>query len=159
MEARINTFATPTGAKFAKYLIGAGRVLHEGSVPVLTLHLVEIRASQINGCGFCLDMHTKDATAVGETPDRLNLVAAWREATCFTEAERAALELAEAGTRLADGTGVSDEVWENAAQHYDEDQLATLVGQIALISAFNRGNIIVKQPAGDYVPGQFDNIK
>ena len=159
MEARINTFATPTGAKFAKYLIGAGRVLHEGSVPVLTLHLVEIRASQINGCGFCLDMHTKDATAAGETPDRLNLVAAWREATCFTEAERAALELAEAGTRLADGTGVSDEVWENAAQHYDEDQLATLVGQIALINAFNRGNIIVKQPAGDYVPGQFDNIK
>ena len=104
-------------------------------------------------------MHTKDATAAGETPERLNLVAAWREATCFTEAERAALELAEAGTRLADGVGVGDEVWDNAAQHYDEDQLATLVAQIALINAFNRGNIMVKQPAGDYVPGQFDAIK
>ncbi|MEY9889652.1 AhpD family alkylhydroperoxidase [Catenulispora sp. MAP12-49] len=159
MEARINTFATPTGAKFAKYLIGAGRALHEGSVPSATLHLVDIRASQINGCGFCLDMHTKDATAAGETAERLNLVAAWREAGCFTDAERAALELAEAGTRLADGTGVSDEVWENAAKHYDEDQLATLVGQIALINAFNRGNILVKQPAGDYVAGQFDALK
>ena len=159
MEARINTFATPTGAKFAKYLIGAGRALHEGSVPSATLHLVDIRASQINGCGFCLDMHTKDATAAGETAERLNLVAAWREAGCFTDAERAALELAEAGTRLADGTGVSDEVWENAAKHYDEDQLATLVGQIALINAFNRGNILVKQPAGDYVAGQFDSVK
>jgi AhpD family alkylhydroperoxidase len=159
MEARINTFATPTGAKFAKYLIGAGRALHEGSVPSATLHLVDIRASQINGCGFCLDMHTKDATAAGETAERLNLVAAWREAGCFTDAERAALELAEVGTRLADGTGVSDEVWENAAKHYDEDQLATLVGQIALINAFNRGNILVKQPAGDYVAGQFDALK
>jgi AhpD family alkylhydroperoxidase len=159
MEARIDTFATPTGAKFAKYLIGAGRALREGGVPATTLHLVEIRASQINGCGFCLDMHTKDATAAGETPERLNLVAAWREATCFTEAERAALELAEAGTRLADGAGVGDEVWDNAAQHYDEDQLATLVGQIALINAFNRGNIMVRQPAGDYVPGQFDAIE
>jgi AhpD family alkylhydroperoxidase len=158
MEARINTFATPTGAKFAKYLVGAGRVLREGRVPTATLHLVDIRASQINGCGFCLDMHTKDAAAAGETSERLNLVAAWREATCFTEAERAALELAEAGTRLADGAGVGDEVWDNAAQHYDEDQLATLVAQIALINAFNRGNIMVKQPAGDYVPGQFDAI-
>ena len=157
--ARIDTFTTPTGAKFAKYLIGASRALHEGSVPGPTLHLVEIRASQINGCGFCLDMHTKDAAAAGETPERLNMVAAWREAACFTEAERAALELAEAGTRLADGAGVADEVWENAAKHYDEDQLATLVGQIALINAFNRGNILVKQPAGDYVPGQFDALK
>ena len=159
MEARLNTFGTPTGAKFTRHLIAASRALHEGSVPVLTLHLVEIRASQINGCGYCLDMHTKDALAAGETDARLNLVAAWREAGCFTDAERAALELAEAGTRLADGGGVSDEVWQNAAKHFDEDQLATLVGQIALINAFNRGNVIVRQPAGDYVPGQFDAIK
>ena len=159
MEARLNPFNTPTGAKFAKYLIAASRALHESSVPVLTLHLVEIRASQINGCGFCLDMHTKDATAAGETADRLNLIAAWREAACFTDAERAALELAEEGTRLADGGGVSDEVWQNAAKHYDEDQLATLVSQIALINAFNRGNVITRQPAGDYVPGQFDAVK
>jgi AhpD family alkylhydroperoxidase len=158
MEARLNTFATPTGAKFSKYLIAASRVLHESGVPSATLHLVEIRASQINGCGFCVDMHTKDAQAAGETAVRLNLVAAWREATCFTDAERAALELAEAGTRLADGTGVSDEVWDRAAKHFDEDQLAALVAQIALINAFNRGNVIVRQPAGDYVPGQFDAL-
>jgi AhpD family alkylhydroperoxidase len=158
MEARISTFATPTGAKFAKYLVAASRVLREAGVPVTTLHLVEIRASQINGCGFCLDMHTKDALAAGADQGRLNLVAAWREAGCFTDAERAALELTEAGTRLADGAGVSDEVWAAAAKHYDEDQLATLVGQIALINAFNRGNVMVRQPAGDYVPGQFDSL-
>jgi AhpD family alkylhydroperoxidase len=159
MEARVNAFATPTGAKLAKYLIAAARVLHEASVPVTTLHLVDVRASQINGCGFCLDMHTKDAVAAGETPARLNLVAAWREAGCFTDAERAALELAEAGTRLADGSGVDDEVWAHAAKHYDEDQLVTLVAQIGLINAFNRMNVITRQPAGDYVPGQFDAIK
>jgi AhpD family alkylhydroperoxidase len=159
MEARIDTFASPTGAKLVKYLVGASRVLHEGRVPVATLHLVEVRASQINGCGFCLDMHTKDALAAGETPQRLSLVAAWREAACFTEAERAALALTEAGTRLADGAGVDDEVWASAAKHYDEDQLTALVGQIGLINAFNRMNVMVRQPAGDYVPGQFDAIK
>lgn len=115
-----------------------------------------MRASQINGCGFCLDMHTKDAAHAGETSTRLNLVATWRETTVFTEAERAALELAEQGTRIADGAGgVTDEVWSNAAKHYDEDQLAALVWAIAVINAFNRGNVIVQQPAGDYQPGQF----
>jgi alkylhydroperoxidase family enzyme len=87
---------------------------------------------------------------------RLNLVAAWREATVFTEAERAALELAEQGTRIADAAGgVTDEAWENAAKHYDEEQLAALVSLIAVINAFNRLNVIVQQPAGDYQPGQF----
>ena len=159
MTARLNTFATPVGAKVTKYLVGASHALHAGTVPVLTLHLVEIRASQINGCAFCVDMHAKDAAVAGETPARLTMVAAWREATCFTEAERAALELAEAGTRLADGAGVPDDVWANAAEHYDEDQLATLVMQIALINAFNRANVMVRQPGGDYVPGQFDAMK
>ena len=100
-------------------------------------------------------MHTKDATAAGETSVRLNLVAAWREATVFTEAERAALELAEQCTRIADGGGVTDEVWASAAKHYDDDQLIALVSQIALINAFNRLNVILQQPAGDYQPGQF----
>ena len=87
---------------------------------------------------------------------RLNLIAAWREATVFTEAERAALELTEQGTRIADAAGgVTDEAWANAAKHYDEEQLAALVSQIALINAFNRGNVIIQQPAGDYRPGQF----
>ncbi|MFE4722751.1 carboxymuconolactone decarboxylase family protein, partial [Streptomyces sp. NPDC056728] len=86
----------------------------------------------------------------------LNLVAAWREATVYTEAERAALELTEQGTRLADAAGgVPDEVWANAAKYYDEDQLVVLVSQIAIINAFNRGNVIIQTPAGDYQPGQF----
>jgi alkylhydroperoxidase family enzyme len=101
-------------------------------------------------------MHTKDATHAGETQLRLNMVAVWREATVFTEAERAALELTEEGTRIADAsTGVSDEAWQNAAKHYDEDQLAALVGLIALINVYNRMNVITRQPGGDYEPGQF----
>jgi alkylhydroperoxidase family enzyme len=92
----------------------------------------------------------------GETSVRLNLVAAWREATVFTDAERAALEVTEQGSRIADAAGgVTDEAWANAAKHYNEDQLAALVPNIALINAFNRLNVIVQQPAGDYQPGQF----
>jgi AhpD family alkylhydroperoxidase len=156
MEARLDLFASPAAAKFTKHIVAAGKALADSTVPAATRHLVEIRASQINGCGACTDMHTKDAAAAGETSTRLNLVAAWREATVFTDAERAALELAEQGTRIADAAGgVTDEVWANAAKHYDDDQLATLVCTIALINAFNRGNVIVQQPAGDYRPGQF----
>jgi AhpD family alkylhydroperoxidase len=117
---------------------------------------VKIRASQINGCAGCLDMHTKDAAEAGETAVRLNLVAAWREATVFTEAERAALELTEQGTRIADAAGgVSDDAWANAAKHHDEEQLAALVCLIALINTYNRLNVITRQPAGDYQPGQW----
>jgi alkylhydroperoxidase family enzyme len=101
-------------------------------------------------------MHTKDAAQAGETATRLNLVAAWREATVFTDAERAALDLTEQGTRIADAAGgVTDEAWANAAKHYDEEQLAALVCAIALMNAVNRANVIVQQPAGDYQPGQF----
>jgi AhpD family alkylhydroperoxidase len=156
MEARLDLLASPVAAKFGRHIIAAGKVLAESTLPAATRHLVEIRASQINGCGFCTDMHTKDATAAGETPARLNMVAAWREATVFTDAERAALELTEQGTRIADAAGgVTDEAWANAAKHYDEEQLAALVCAIALINAFNRGNVIVRQPAGGYQPGQF----
>jgi alkylhydroperoxidase family enzyme len=101
-------------------------------------------------------MHTKDAAKAGESQLRLNLVAAWREANCFTDAERAALELTEQGTRIADGAGgVSDEVWDNAAKYYDENQLATLVCVIAVINTFNRLNVITRQVGGDYQPGQW----
>ncbi|MFG2293999.1 carboxymuconolactone decarboxylase family protein [Streptomyces sp. NPDC048603] len=154
MEARLNVFTNPVTAKFGKHLVAASRVLAESTLPLATQELVKLRASQINGCGFCVDMHTKDATHAGETLTRLSLVAAWREATVFTDAERAALELAEQGTRVADAAGgVTDEAWANAAKYYDEDQLAALVCTIALINAFNRGNLIVRQPAGDYRPG------
>jgi AhpD family alkylhydroperoxidase len=157
MDARLNMFDNPITPKFAKYLNSAGRVITESALPRPTQELVKIRASQINGCGYCTDMHTKDATLAGESQQRLHLVAAWREATVFTEAERAAIELAEQGTRIADASeGVSDEVWARAAKHYDEEQLGALVALIGLINLYNRFNVIVRQPAGDYEPGQWD---
>ena len=157
MEARINAFGNALAMKFVKHVNSAGAVLTGSTLPAATQELVKIRASQINGCAGCLDMHTKDAAHAGETALRLNLVAAWREATVFTEAERAALELTEQGTRIADGAGgVSDEAWANAAKHYDEDQLLALVSLIALINLYNRVNVIIQNPAGDYQPGQWD---
>ena len=155
MDARLNYFESPAGEKFVRYLNSAGKVVHDSTLPAATVQLVEIRASQINGCGGCLDMHTKDAAHAGETSVRLNLVAAWRETTVFTDAERAALELTEQGTRLANAGGVTDEAWANAAKHYDEEQLTALVSQIAVINAFNRLNVITQQRGGDYQPGQF----
>ncbi|MCB5166128.1 carboxymuconolactone decarboxylase family protein [Streptomyces bambusae] len=156
MEARMNLHASAIAGKAGKHLVAAGKAVEASTLPHAVQELVKIRASQINGCGFCTDMHVKDATAAGETALRLSLVAVWREATCFTDAERAALELAEEGTRIADAAGgVPDEVWANAAKHYDEEQLAALVALIALINAFNRLNVMVRQPAGDYQPGQF----
>lgn len=155
MEVRLNLMENPIAPKLIKYINSAGKVVSESSLPAATQELVKIRASQINGCGFCLDMHTKDATEAGETQQRLNMVAAWREAKVFTEAEKAALELAEEGTRIADSGGVSDDVWDRAAKHYDEEQLGALVAIIALINMYNRLNVIVQMPAGDYVPGQF----
>jgi AhpD family alkylhydroperoxidase len=155
VEARINYFGNALAGKVMKHLNSAGAAVHS-ALPVATQELVKIRASQINGCGFCTDMHTKDATAAGEEQQRLNLVAVWREATVFTEAERAALELTEQGTRIADGSaGVSDDAWANAAKHYDEDQLAALISLIAVINAYNRINVINRQPAGGYKPGMF----
>ncbi len=156
MDARLNFYGNPVLPAFAKYINSAGKVVTDSTLPHPTQELVKIRASQINGCGMCTDMHTKDAAQAGETPVRLNLVAAWREATVFTEAERAALELTEQGTRIADAAGgVPDEVWAKAAKHYDEEQLGALVALIALMNAYNRLNVIVRQPAGDYQPGQF----
>ncbi|HZG07037.1 MAG TPA: carboxymuconolactone decarboxylase family protein [Streptomyces sp.] len=156
MDARLNLLGNPNAAKIFKHFVSAGKVISDSTLPAATQELVKIRASQINGCAFCTDMHTKEAAHAGETPVRLNLIATWREATVFTDAERAALELAEQGTRIADAAGgVTDEAWANAAKHYDEDQLAALVSLIALINAFNRVNVIVRQPAGDYRPGQF----
>ncbi|HEX6526336.1 MAG TPA: carboxymuconolactone decarboxylase family protein [Streptosporangiaceae bacterium] len=156
MDARLNYYSSTVATKFAKYINSAGRAVSESTLPPATQDLVKIRASQINGCAMCTDMHTKDALHAGETQTRLNLVAVWREATVFTEAERAALELTEQGTRIADAAGgVSDEVWANAAKHHDDEQLAALVSLIAVINAYNRMNVITQQPAGDYQPGQW----
>ena len=155
MDARIDYFGNALAGKVMKHLNSTGAAV-QAALPVATQELVKIRASQINGCGFCTDMHTKDATAAGEEQQRLNLVAVGREATVFTDAERAALELTEQGTRIADGAGgVSDEAWANATKHYNEDQLAALISLIAVINAYNRINVINRQPAGGYKPGMF----
>ena len=156
MDARLDYLGSPLALKVVKHINAAWAVLHGSALPTGTQELVKLRASQINGCGFCTDMHIKDALHAGESQQRLNLVAVWREAKVFTEAERAALELAEQGTRIADAAGgVTDEAWTNAAKHYDDDQLIALVTVIALINAYNRMNVIIRQPAGDYQPGQF----
>ena len=159
MEARLNMFGSPQAMTFIKRFNGAAAAMRDSGLPETTQELVKLRASQINGCGMCTDMHYKDAVAAGEDPQRLNLVAAWREATVFTEAERAALELAEEGTRTADAAGgVSDDVWASAAKHYDDDQLMALVMVIAVINAYNRLNVILQVPAGSYQPGQFAQV-
>jgi len=156
MNARLDYNSSEILQKFVKHLVAASAVTHHAGLPPATANLVLIRASQINGCSVCLDMHTKDAEHAGETSLRLNLVAAWRDTGVFTEAERAALELTEQGTRIADGAGgVTDEAWANAAKHYDADQLAALVCTIGLINTFNRMNVMSKAEGGNYKPGQW----
>ncbi|MGV9266734.1 carboxymuconolactone decarboxylase family protein [Kitasatospora sp. NPDC003701] len=156
MDARLDLFADPTAGKALKRLVSAGRVIKDSPLPAATQELVALRVSQINGCAVCIDMHGKEAAAAGETPVRLHLVAAWREATVFTGAERAALELAEQGTRVADAAGgVGDEVWARAAEHYDGEQLAALTVLISFMNMVNRLNVITRQPAGGYEVGQF----
>jgi AhpD family alkylhydroperoxidase len=156
MDTRLDYNSSEILQKFVKQLNSAGAAARQGNLPPATVNLVLTRASQINGCAVCVDMHTKDAEQAGETSVRLNLVAAWRDAKVFTDAERAALEVTEQGTRIADAAGgVSDEAWANASKHYDSDQLAALVCTIALINAYNRMNVISKNQGGDYQPGQW----
>ncbi|SDK04513.1 carboxymuconolactone decarboxylase family protein [Streptomyces indicus] len=156
MEPRLNFFQNAVVGQSIKHMIATNKVIAESGLSPVTRELAVLRASQINGCAGCIDMHTKDAEAAGESSVRLHLVAAWREATVFTDAERAALELSEEMTRIADAaTGVSDEVWQNAAKHFEENELGALVMSIALINAFNRMNVATRQPAGNYQPGQY----
>ena len=159
MEPRFNMFDNELAATFAKRFAGASLVIHHSSLPASTQELMSMRASQINGCGWCVDLHTKEAAAAGETAVRLNLVAAWRETTVFTEAEQAALALAEEGTRLADAQhGVSDETWAQVRKHYDDDQIAALVCLVAMINAANRLGVILRQKGGSYEPGMFADM-
>jgi AhpD family alkylhydroperoxidase len=121
----------------------------QGGVPPLTLGLVHLRASQINGCSSCCDSGSRHAKASGETDERLYSVAAWREAPYFSDAERAALALAEAVTRLSDRADpVPEDVWDEAARHYDERGLAALILMIATTNVFNRLNVATRQVAG-----------
>jgi len=122
---------------------------HKGGVPPVTLALVHLRASQVNGCSSCVQSGSAQARKAGESEDRLATVAAWRDAPCFTDAERAALALTEAITRLADRPDpVPDEIWDEAARHYDEEGLAALLLSIATTNVFNRLNIPTRQVAG-----------
>jgi AhpD family alkylhydroperoxidase len=156
MEPRFALFSNEIAAKFVKRIGNAGQVVDNSPLPKATQELVKLRASQINGCGFCTDMHSKDAAAAGETSVRLNLVAAWREAIVFTDAERAALALTEEGTRLADvHRGISEETWQQVRKHYDDEQIGALISLISLINAYNRLNVIAGTPAGTYEPGMF----
>ncbi|MFI9407193.1 carboxymuconolactone decarboxylase family protein [Nocardia sp. NPDC052316] len=156
MEPRIDLFSTEIGGKIAKRFANVGLTIQQSALPKATQELVSLRASQINGCGWCIDAHTKDAAAAGETSVRLHLVAAWREATVFTEAEQAALALVEEGTRLADAhQGVSDETWAQVRKHYDDEQTVALVALVAMINAANRLAVIVHQKGGSYEPGMF----
>ena len=156
MEPRFSMLGNEIGARFSKRFASASMVLAQSPLPMSTQELVALRASQINGCGWCVDLHTKEAAAAGESAVRLSLVAAWREASVFTEAEQAALALAEEGTRLADaGQGVSDETWAQVREHFDDDQVAALVCVVAMINAANRLAVIVHQRGGSYEPGMF----
>jgi AhpD family alkylhydroperoxidase len=158
MEPRFNLFGTETGSKIAKRFAGLGQAVHQTSLPATTAELVSLRASQLNGCGFCLDMHVKEAIAAGEDPLRLHLVAGWRETTVFTEAEQAALAFTEEGTVLT-REGVSDETWDNVRKHFDDEQVAALVCLLGLINAANRMAVITHQKGGDYKVGAMAEFK
>ncbi|MEU9604383.1 carboxymuconolactone decarboxylase family protein [Streptomyces sp. NPDC048057] len=157
MEPRFNLFDSPVAAKVAKRFYNVAAVLEQSTLPKALRELVELRVGQLNGCGFCVDVHTKEAAAAGESALRLNLVAAWRHTTVFTEAERAALALAEEGTRLGD-QGVSDATWAQVRRHYDDDQVGALVCLVSLINAATRMNVIVHNPGGSYEPGMFSGL-
>ena len=151
MKARIQNPALALPGALDAFQQLAGTVASAG-VPETTLHMVELRASQINSCSVCVDIHSRQLEHAGESSKRINMVAAWREAPYFSDAERAALALTEAATRLADHPeSVSDEIWSEAARHYDEQQLAALVVAIATINAFNRVNASTRQVTGDFV--------
>jgi AhpD family alkylhydroperoxidase len=158
MEPRIDFFANELGARIGKRIYNVSLVIDESSLPKATQELVSLRASQINGCGWCVDIHTKEAAAAGEAAVRLHLVAAWRHATVFTDAERAALALTEEGTRLADSEGVSDATWAQVREHYDDDQITALVSLVALINATNRLSVIANYQGGSYEPGMMASM-
>lgn len=132
-------------------LLALNTTTHNGSVPAKTLDLVHLRASQINGCSVCVDMNARNHKRSGETDERAFAVAAWRDAPCFTPAERAALALTEAITRLSDRSdAVPDDVWNEATEHYNEKELATLILSISLTNVWNRLNVTTRQVAGEW---------
>jgi AhpD family alkylhydroperoxidase len=151
MQARMKSPAqTLPGAFEALQMLN--KSTHDGPLPRTTLELVHLRVGQINGCSVCVDMHARFLKQAGESDARLFTLAAWREAPYYTEAERAALALAEAATRLSDrGDAVSDDVWQEASRHFDEAGLSALIMAVALANLWNRLNIATRQVGGDWV--------
>jgi AhpD family alkylhydroperoxidase len=145
-----NPAQTVPGAMQA--LLKLGNATQHAGVPATTHYLLQLRASQINGCSICVDMHSRELKAAGEPDERINTVAAWRETPYFTDAERAVLALTEAVTRVADRPDpVPDEVWDEAARHYDDAQLAALVISMATINTWNRINATTRQITGEWI--------
>lgn len=151
MEQRINPYESAPGA--AKALMGMASYTYKCSIERSLLDLVDFRVSQINGCAYCLDMHSKDLRAHGESEQRLHMIAAWREASVYTERERAALAWAEAVTRLTNQQ-VPNSVYEQANAHFSTEELVDLTMGVIAINSFNRMNVAFRVPAGNYTPGQ-----
>jgi AhpD family alkylhydroperoxidase len=152
MEQRINFFAK--GQNAMKALLGVGGYLAKSPVEHKLFNLIYFRVSQINGCAYCLDMHSKDLRAGGETEQRLYMLNAWREASVYTDRERAALAWAEAVTKITDGD-VAEAVYQQALQQFTEEELVDLTLAITTINTYNRINIAFRTPAGGYKVGQF----
>jgi AhpD family alkylhydroperoxidase len=144
--------------KFFQPLFAVNAAIEAGGLDHKLLHLVEMRASQINGCAYCIDMHSKDARAAGETEQRLYSLDAWREAPFYTDRERAALEWTEAVTLVA-STRVPDEAYEKVKAQFSEAEIKTLTLAITMINTWNRFNVAFRTVAGDYKPGMFRTVK
>ena len=155
MKQRINAMEKAQGALSAMF--GLGKYLAKSSIEKSLQHLLEYRVSQINGCAYCLDMHSKDLRAAGETEQRLFVLDAWREAPFYTSRERAALAWAEAVTLVTDGH-VPDEVYEEARQEFSEQELIDLTMCVVTINSWNRLNIAFRTEAGSYQPGQWASV-
>ena len=151
MKQRMNFYEK--GFKAMKPLFSMGAYLAKSSVEQSLLDLVAFRASQINGCAYCLDMHSKDLRAHGETEQRLYMLDAWRESPLYTDRERAALAWTEAVTKL-EKKNVPDDVYEEALRQFSEEELVDLTIAVIAINSWNRINVAIHTPAGDYVPGQ-----
>ncbi|MFF4622655.1 carboxymuconolactone decarboxylase family protein [Nonomuraea jabiensis] len=150
MEARMKNPATLIPAAMQP-IMQVMKAAQSQGLPQELMEMIHLRVSQINRCSFCVDAGLKNLRKLGESDDRIGLIAAWREAPYYTEAERAALELAEASTRLADrDDAVSDEIWDNAADHFDEQQLASILLMTAVTNLFNRLNAPIRQVAGTW---------
>lgn len=156
MKARFDYFKSAPGV--FKAMLGLGQYLRECGLEESLLTLIDFRASQINGCAYCLDMHSKDLRAAGETEQRLYSLDAWRECPYYTDRERAALEWTESLTLITDGH-VRDEVYENVRRQFNDKELSNLTFAVATINAWNRLNIAARTVPGDYRPGQFRDLK